>query len=53
MILVLNSGSSSVKFKLFNKELQPICSGLVERIGTDKSEFHLNFNNDTKNIKKS
>ena len=52
MILVLNSGSSSVKFKLFNKELQPICSGLVERIGTDKSEFHLNFNNDTKNIKK-
>ena len=52
MILVLNSGSSSVKFKLFNKELQPICSGLVERIGTDKSEFHLNYNNDTKNIKK-
>lgn len=52
MILVLNSGSSSVKFKLFNKDLQPICSGLVERIGTDKSEFHLNFNNDTKNIKK-
>lgn len=52
MILVLNSGSSSVKFKLFNKDLQPICSGLVERIGTNKSEFHLNFNNNTKNIKK-
>lgn len=52
MILVLNSGSSSVKFKLFNKDLQPICSGLVERIGTNKSEFHLNFNNNTRNIKK-
>lgn len=52
MILVLNSGSSSVKFKLFNQVLSPICSGLVERIGTAGSEYHLTYNNETKRIKK-
>jgi acetate kinase len=35
-ILVLNSGSSSVKYSLFNMEDSTVlCSGLVERIGED------------------
>ncbi len=34
MILVLNAGSSSLKFKLFKyKKLEPICSGVVDGIG--------------------
>lgn len=33
MILVLNCGSSSVKYRLFDSQLQPVRSGLVEHIG--------------------
>ena len=33
MILVINSGSSSLKFKLFDCQLKPLAGGLVERIG--------------------
>jgi acetate kinase len=37
-ILVVNSGSSSIKYQLFNMpNEQPLCSGLVERIGLDES----------------
>jgi acetate kinase len=37
MIFVINSGSSSLKFKLFDeKGLKEIAGGLVERIGLDK-----------------
>ncbi|TBO41808.1 acetate/propionate family kinase [Pedobacter kyonggii] len=37
-ILVINSGSSSLKYQLFNMpEKAPICSGLVERIGIEGS----------------
>lgn len=33
-ILVINTGSSSIKYQLFNMpNQQPLCSGLVERIG--------------------
>lgn len=35
MILVINSGSSSLKFKLFDPKLRPVASGIVERIGLD------------------
>ena len=35
MILVINSGSSSLKFKLFDQKLRPLASGIVERIGLD------------------
>ncbi|MBP2832779.1 acetate kinase [Aquimarina sp. U1-2] len=39
-ILVLNSGSSSIKFQLFKMpEAQVICSGLVERIGLNDSQI--------------
>ncbi|OIQ37876.1 MAG: acetate kinase [Bacteroidetes bacterium MedPE-SWsnd-G1] len=40
-ILVLNSGSSSLKYQLFQMpEAAVICSGLVERIGLDNAEIH-------------
>ncbi|WP_282081410.1 acetate/propionate family kinase [Aquimarina algiphila] len=39
-ILVLNSGSSSIKFQLFTMpEAKVICSGLVERIGLDNAKI--------------
>ncbi|HBI40972.1 MAG TPA: acetate kinase, partial [Tenacibaculum sp.] len=38
-ILVINSGSSSIKYKLFMMpDQQVICSGAVERIGLDNSK---------------
>ena len=36
-ILILNGGSSSLKFTLYNKRLEIIQKGLVEKIGQDKS----------------
>lgn len=40
-ILVINSGSSSIKFQLFMMpEKTVVCSGLVERIGFNDSEIH-------------
>ncbi|HJV32750.1 MAG TPA: acetate kinase [Patescibacteria group bacterium] len=36
MILVINSGSSSLKFKLFDPKRKPLVAGIVERIGLDK-----------------
>ena len=50
-ILVLNSGSSSIKFKLYHfpKEIE-ISYGVIEKIGEDNAILHLNHNN--KEIKK-
>lgn len=40
-ILVINSGSSSIKYQLFKMpEQKVICSGLVERIGLDNATIH-------------
>ncbi len=39
-ILVLNCGSSSIKYKLFDELLKPLVSGLVERIGEDANLVH-------------
>jgi len=40
-ILVINSGSSSIKYQLINMPSQEvICTGLVERIGLDNAEIH-------------
>lgn len=40
-ILVLNSGSSSIKFQLIEMpEGEVICSGMVERIGLEGSKLH-------------
>jgi len=39
-VLVINSGSSSLKFKLFSMQDESVlCSGLIERIGTDESNI--------------
>ncbi len=39
-ILVINSGSSSIKFQLFNMPSQEVlCSGLVERIGLEEAQI--------------
>ncbi|AOW19851.1 acetate/propionate family kinase [Urechidicola croceus] len=49
-ILVLNSGSSSIKYQLFQiPTKQVLCSGLVERIGESNTEIH--YKSDTENIK--
>lgn len=39
MILVLNSGSSSLKFKLYDINLNVLCSGLLERIGNENGKI--------------
>lgn len=40
-ILVINSGSSSIKYQLFKMPRQEVlCSGLVERIGLENAEIH-------------
>ncbi|HSC54996.1 MAG TPA: acetate kinase [Phnomibacter sp.] len=39
-IFVINSGSSSIKYQLFKMPAEnPICSGLVERIGLEESQL--------------
>jgi acetate kinase len=44
MILVLNSGSSSLKFQLFTiSNLQPLASGIIEQIGEKISQARLQF----------
>ncbi len=51
-LLVLNSGSSSLKFQLFLKEdLSVLASGLVEQIGNTQSGAELSFN-DSSGLKK-
>ncbi|MBL4939975.1 MAG: acetate kinase [Lutibacter sp.] len=45
-ILVINSGSSSIKYQLFKMpQEEVICSGLVERIGLDNAEIHYKSSN--------
>ena len=48
-IFVVNSGSSSIKYQLFRWPAeQPVCSGLVERIGLPDSVItHTVFSSDT------
>jgi acetate kinase len=47
-ILVLNSGSSSIKYQLFTMPQQDvICSGLVERIGLRDAKIHFRSDNNT------
>lgn len=47
-ILILNSGSSSIKFQLFTMpEAKVICSGLVERIGLEQSKITYTSKNES------
>jgi len=44
-VLVINSGSSSIKYQLFQMPQQEvICSGLVERIGLENAAIHYKTN---------
>ncbi|MFK5878073.1 MAG: acetate kinase [Flavobacteriaceae bacterium] len=44
-ILVINSGSSSIKYQLFQMPQEDVlCSGLIERIGLDNAEIHFKSN---------
>ena len=48
-ILVLNAGSSSLKFKLFeSQKLKLVASGLIERIGEEQSNAKLDIFNSSK-----
>jgi len=52
-ILVLNSGSSSLKFQLFLQEdLSVLASGLIEQIGEADSAARLSFNDSSGNKQK-
>ena len=53
-VLVLNSGSSSIKYQLFTMpEEKVICSGLIERIGLEEGAVHYESANEdvTEHIK--
>jgi acetate kinase len=55
-IFIINSGSSSIKYQLFKMpDTNPVCSGLVERIGSDDALItHKTFvKGDEKMIKRS
>ena len=54
-ILVINAGSSSLKFKLFDRKLKSFAEGIVEKIGLSGSFIDYKFNKVqdklTKNVK--
>jgi acetate kinase len=51
-ILVINSGSSSIKYQLFRMpDENPLCSGIVERIGLENSSITHTVFVDAKEIK--
>ncbi len=50
MILVINSGSSSLKFKLFDPALREIAGGLIERIGLTDSFMEYKIGADKKRV---
>lgn len=50
-VLVINSGSSSIKYQLVNPETgESIASGLVERIGEPEGHIEHNYNGTTTDI---
>lgn len=52
-ILVLNSGSSSIKYQLFEKpENKVLLSGIIERIGEENSQVSHKFHNEDGTYKK-
>lgn len=50
MILVVNSGSSSLKFKLFDRRLKELAGGLIERIGLKNSFLEYKVNGEKKRV---
>ena len=48
-IMIINSGSSSLKFKLFNNENhQTLASGIIERIGIPGSQIKVKYGDNEK-----
>lgn len=45
LILIINSGSTSLKFKIFNNKLKIVFNGKIERIGETNSIFNYQENN--------
>lgn len=46
-VLVINSGSSSIKYQLFEMPQQEVlCSGMIERIGLEKGKVHYKSSKD-------
>lgn len=53
IILVINSGSSSIKYQLFDTgKDRPLCRGMVDRIGSGKAYIHYSSNSIKNCIKK-
>jgi len=50
MILVINSGSSSLKFKLFSPALGELAGGLIEKIGLGDSFFEYKIRGEKKRV---
>jgi len=50
MILVINSGSSSLKFKLFDPALRELAGGLIERIGLRNSFLEYKIGDEKKRL---
>jgi len=50
MILVVNSGSSSLKFKFFDRRLKELAGGLIERIGLKDSFLEYKANGGKKRL---
>ena len=53
MILILNCGSSSLKFSCFGEKNEVACSGQVDNIGSKQSTFEITINEETKHKKVS
>ena len=53
MILILNCGSSSLKFSCFGEKNEVACCGQVDNIGSKKSTFEITINEETKHKKVS
>jgi acetate kinase len=50
-ILVLNAGSSSLKFTILEKEnFKEICEGVVERIGINNGKIKYTFTGEKKSL---
>ncbi|MDX9893071.1 MAG: acetate/propionate family kinase [Patescibacteria group bacterium] len=49
-VLVINSGSSSLKFKIFDQHFNVVCQGLVEKIGLKGSFINLEESYKTKRM---
>lgn len=47
-ILIINAGSSSIKWTLYSKDLNIIAKGIAQRIKIKNSSIILNYNNKKK-----